>query len=99
MSYQLTDRAEADLLAILEQGLDLFGRGQALKYREGIERAFELLEQRPRIGRLLTGLTPPVRSWSYHSHMILYDVVAKDEVIILRIRHGREDWQSDPVKG
>ena len=37
-------------------------------------------------------LHPPVRVHRYQSHLIIYEIAEDDMVLILRVRHGREDW-------
>ena len=41
--------------------------------------------------------TPLLRALSYRSHIILYEVDPDRTVTVLRIRHGREDWVSEPL--
>ncbi len=44
----------------------------------------------------MTELNPAVRIHRYISHMIIYENEG-DDILIIRVRHGREDWLSDPV--
>ncbi len=90
--YRLTQAAADDILNIFIEGLVLFGLAQADKYHDGLTATFELLADFPRAARLREEIQPPVRAYRYKSHMILYDLSAGDTVIILRIRHGHEDW-------
>jgi toxin ParE1/3/4 len=53
---------------------------------------FEFLADFPRAARLRAEINPPVRAYRYQSHMILYDLDDDDIVIVLRVRHGHEDW-------
>jgi toxin ParE1/3/4 len=61
----------------------------------GLFREFERLVVLPEIARERTEYDPPVRIHPHRSHIIVYQVV-DDQVLILRIRHGREDWASEP---
>jgi plasmid stabilization system protein ParE len=36
---------------------------------------------------------------SLQAHLVIYDLGDVDEVIILRVRHGREDWMSSNYDG
>lgn len=49
------------------------------------------------MARLRTEITPPLRVLAHRSHVILYGVDQDGVAIILRIRHGREDWISNPL--
>ena len=90
--YHLTQAAADDIQGIFIEGLALFGLAQADKYHDGLATAFEFLADFPRAARLREEIQPPVRAYRYKSHMILYDLNADDVVIILSVRHGREDW-------
>ncbi len=60
---------------------------------------FELLVQFPGLARERVELTPPVRIHPCGVHVIVYLVMETGDVLIVRIRHGREDWISDPTGG
>lgn len=90
--YHLTQAAADEIQGIFSEGLALFGLAQADKYHDGLATAFEFLADFPRAARLREEIQPPVRAYRYKSHMILYDLNADDVVIILSVRHGREDW-------
>ena len=49
--------------------------------------------------RLREEISLPVRVHPYKAHLVIYDVGDEDEVIILRVRHGREDWMSSNYDG
>lgn len=95
MSYRLTGAAEADLLAIYTAGVRDYGYTQAETYFTGIEQAFKFLAEYPRAARERIEIRPPVRAFRYKAHLVIYRLVT-EEVLILRIRHGREDWASEP---
>jgi toxin ParE1/3/4 len=92
LGYQLTQAASDDIADIFIEGLALFGLAQADKYHDGLTAAFEFLADFPRAARLRAEIDPPVRAYRYKSHMILYDLGDDDAVLILRVRHGHEDW-------
>lgn len=73
----------------------MFGLVQADAYATGLTKALRLIADYPRAGRLRTDTKIPVRTQPYKSHVIVYGS-GDDEVVILRVRHAREDWISDP---
>ncbi len=91
-TYQLTQAASDDIAEIFTEGLALFGLVQADNYHEGLTAAFEFLADFPRAARMREEINPPTRAYRYQSHVILYDLDDDDEIIVLRVRHGREDW-------
>lgn len=94
-AWRLTRAAVDDIAGIFVEGLALFGLEQADKYHDGLAAAFDFLADYPRAARLRDEISPPVRAYPYKSHLILYELEDGDAVVILRVRHGREDWLSD----
>lgn len=41
---------------------------------------------------------PPVRIHPWKAHVIVY-VIEGDDILVVRVRHGREDWARDPAGG
>jgi toxin ParE1/3/4 len=95
MSYRLSRKAEDDLIQIYVAGTRGFGAAQAERYYAGLETAFAFLADYPQAARERVEILPPVRIHPYRSHVIVY-VVDDEGVLILRVRHGREDWESQP---
>ncbi len=91
MRFELTDDAERDLLWAYVEGAERFGVAQAQRYQDKLYDLFELLAANPRIGRELTRVTPPVRVHPHAAHVVVYET-RNEAVVILRVRHGREDW-------
>jgi len=94
MVYRLTSKAELDIIAIAEAGLSRWGRALAEEYIDGLYALFDRIASSPRMARERNELTPPVRVLRYRAHLVLY-LVEGDDILIVRLRHGREDWQSD----
>lgn len=47
----------------------------------------------PQAARERIELRPPVRILRYKAHLVIYEV--RDQVVVLRVRHGREDWLAE----
>ncbi|QIG79457.1 type II toxin-antitoxin system RelE/ParE family toxin [Stakelama tenebrarum] len=92
--YRLSKAAADDLARIAEYTVETFGPAQALAYRDSLISTFEFLAENPRAARLRNELTPPVRMHPHKPHLIIYSV-EDDAILIVRIRHGREDWISE----
>ena len=88
--------ADQDLSTIYLTSDELFGPAQADAYVARLKEAVDLLAEYPLAARLRTETRPPVRVRRCGAHMIVY-VVDEVGVLILRFRHGHEDWRADPL--
>lgn len=99
MSVTFSTVADDDLQRVYIGGVESFGVAQAERYVAGLRDACRLIGDFPRLARLRTEIAPPIRAHPYRSHVIVYDIAEDEHVLIQRIRHGREDWSSDPIGG
>ncbi|MEM1038008.1 MAG: type II toxin-antitoxin system RelE/ParE family toxin [Pseudomonadota bacterium] len=93
MSYRLTADAALDLMQVYYEGLELFGVKQAETYQDRLDQAFGAIAINPLASQERAEINPPVRIRPVGAHIIIY-VVNLDGVLILNIRHAREDWQN-----
>ena len=99
MRYRLSRRAEQDLIEILQASLRHFGARQTDRYQQGFENAFSLIAAFPGMARERRELNPPARVHPCGAHLVLY-IVDEQGILIVRLRHGREDWmQVTPEDG
>ncbi|CUX18410.1 MULTISPECIES: type II toxin-antitoxin system RelE/ParE family toxin [Agrobacterium] len=96
MGFRLSLLAEEDVIRIAEEGILIFGPAQARKYHRELYAVFHLLSLNPRMARERHELSPPLRIHRFRSHLVVYSVDADDEVFIVRVRHGHEDWVNEP---
>ena len=92
MTYRLTGKAAADIRHIYAEGIRQFGPAQAARYHARLERVFTLPSDNPELARARPELSPPVRIHPCGSHLVIYRVEADGGILIVRVRHGREDW-------
>lgn len=95
MSFRLTAAAEEDIVGIAEQGVRLFGPNQARRYHDDMFAFFDLLSANPRLARERFELSPLVRIHPFKAHLVVYIVEDDGNVIVVRVRHGHEDWAAD----
>ena len=93
MTFRLSRAAEQDLIDIHATSLQMFGEAQAGRYQDVLERAFDAIAAFPEIARERPEFDPPVRIHPCKAHVIVY-VSESDGPLIIRVRHGREDWAS-----
>ena len=65
MSFRTTVRADQDIVDLYVDGVDQFGLAVAEGYHEGLVALFELLGGNPRLDRLRTEFSPPMRMHAY----------------------------------
>lgn len=94
MSYRLTQAAEDDLVNIYLDGTRLFGRAQAERYYAGLHATFTFLEQNPNVARERLRIQPSARMHPHKSHLVFYQLEDQG-ILIIRIRHGHENWTND----
>jgi toxin ParE1/3/4 len=94
---RLTRQAEEDVIRIYRDGARLFVPRQAETYHRELAAVFDLLGRHPRIARERHELRPPVRAHPHKAHLILYLIEDDGGVLIVRLRHGHEDWEREPI--
>ena len=96
MRYKFSRKAREDFLAVHRESVRLFGLMQAERYADDLFRTFDFLAANPRAARQRFEINPPVRIHPHASHLIVY-IEAESGILILRIRHGRENWAENPA--
>lgn len=93
-SYRLTPRAADGLWRILVYVEDRFGAAVTDRVLAEIESAFDLLVERPQIGRRREELTtdPRSRFWSVGPTLIAYRA-SGDDIDVLFVERGSLDWE------
>lgn len=94
MTFRLSRQAEEDVIRIYLYTTDTFGIMQADAYHDKLEATFNLLGAQPYMARERTEIDPPVRVHPCGSHIIIYTVSGDESVVVVRVRHGSEDWIS-----
>jgi len=92
---RLKPAALADLENIWTFTADRWSVDQADTYVDGLNATFERLAENPQAVRERTEFNPPVRIYRYESHVVIFRDEG-DHLLIIRIRHGHEDWLNDP---
>lgn len=95
MAFRLSHAAEEDILDIVEKGIRQFGLARARRYHDDLFALFDLIARNPRLARERFELSPPVRLHPFKSHLVIYRADHDGNVLIIRIRHGHEDWAAD----
>jgi toxin ParE1/3/4 len=94
MGYSLSIKAEEDIVHIFRTGMEQFGLYQANRYHQRLKQCFQFLADNPLAARERVEITPPVRIHPVEAHLAVYRVEDDGNIFIIRVRHGREDWQA-----
>ncbi|MBK5940334.1 type II toxin-antitoxin system RelE/ParE family toxin [Halochromatium roseum] len=95
--YVLSELAEEDLIQIYVTGAMDFGLEQAKRYHRKLYQAFVFLADNPFAGPERSELRPACRIHPVGSHILIYTIRPND-IYILRVRHGHEDWLREAVR-
>jgi toxin ParE1/3/4 len=91
--YRLAPRALADLDDIWRYSAETWSIDQADRYIDDLTRIFETIAAMPTLARERLEFKPPVRIHVHERHLIVY-TVTENQVTILRLLGGRQDWIS-----
>lgn len=72
----------------------MFGSAQADNYAAGLTRTLRFIAENPYAARERTETRQSVRAYRFKAHLIVY-LVEGDDILIVRVRHGHEDWLGD----
>lgn len=89
--FTLSRLAEEDLIQIYIDGASSFGLEQARRYHRKLFKTFRFLAENPMVAAVRPELKTGIRIHPVESHIVLYKAREQD-ILILRIRHAREDW-------
>lgn len=78
---------------IWEGGALRWSADQADAYLRTLGATFRLLREFPELARERAEIVPPVRVHPHRAHLIVYRVT-EDAVEVIRVLHGRRDWQA-----
>lgn len=92
--YRLTPRALDDLEEIWRYTAETWSVGQADRFTDDLARVFETLAALPSLARERPEFDPPVRIHTHERHLIVYVVAEDDQVDIVRLLGGRQDWMA-----
>ena len=97
MVFNLSVKAEEDIIAIAEHGIAMFGPLQAKRYHSDLFNTLDLIAKNPQMAREREEISPPVRIHPFKAHLIIYQIEQKGAIFVIRIRNAFEDWISDPL--
>ena len=98
MGFRLSRSAEDDIIGIAEAGVRLFGSVQTRRYHDELFAIFDLIAANSQMARERYELSPPMRIHPFKAHLIVYRIEEDGEILIVRVRHGHEDWANEGTR-
>ncbi len=92
--YYLTNKAVDDLSDIWDYTIETWSELQAEKYYNLLLASCDDLANNPEFGRNYEMVTKGILGFKSGEHIIFYYIIAKNEIEIIRILHGRMDLKS-----
>lgn len=89
--YHLTSDAESDLKEILRYTLEKWGRAQALRYAESLDRCFVEIATKSRKSRTLRHSHPALHVTRCEHHYVFYLRSERQPPQIIAVLHERMD--------
>lgn len=86
--------ALADIAALHHHGADQFGAAQADRLHHEIYRRFDLLADNPLLGVERNFISAGLRLYFLPAPVVIAYRHSAEELFILRVFHGREDYQA-----
>ena len=90
----LRQEAIDDLNAIWTYTFEEWSESQADKYYTALKFACFQIGQNPECGKEYEEISPNLRGLKSGKHIIFYQIIANDEIEVIRILHARMDLKS-----
>jgi toxin ParE1/3/4 len=87
-TWKLTRKARSDFAEILLYTIDTWGEEQAERYRALLLHGFDLIAQKPGVGRPCKALVPGLCRFEQGKHVIFYKP-DRTGIVVSRILHQR----------
>ena len=87
--YVISAKARADIKSIARYTIENFGKGQSLKYAQGLKLILQELAQNPEMGKRYVAVKSlMLLSYRYKSHVIFYHIDDKG-IFVVRVLGGK----------
>lgn len=90
-TFSLTHAAKHDLRGIARFTEERWGRAQRRHYLKGLDEAFRLLADSPKLGNACDYIEPGLRKYPFQSHVVFYDLLSDEEIQVVRVLHKSID--------
>ena len=92
-SFTLTQAAKNDLREIARFTEQQWGRAKRLHYLKGLDDAFHLLSNSPKLGNACDYIESGLRKYPLQSHVVFYEILSERDIQVIRVLHKSMDVQ------
>lgn len=91
-NYNLSVRAQFDLVGIYKYGIKFFGPNQATKYLLDLESFLEELAERSELAKDASTISDSLKYYSFKAHVIFYQFKSTNQIFIVRVLGKRMNF-------
>ena len=92
-SYNLSTRAQFDIIGKYKHGIKFFGSKQALDYLTQLESLLEELAERPELARDASPIANALKFYNFKAHVIYYSFDGIGEIYVVRVLGKRMNFE------
>lgn len=93
-NYNLSVRAQLDLIEIYKYGIPIYGIVQAQKYLNGLDELIQELSTRPELAKDASNIYKGLKSYKYKAHTIFFVIEPINFIFIVRILGKRMNFEA-----
>lgn len=91
-NYNLSTRAQYDVIGIYKYGIKFFGKDQAWSYLQELESFLIELADRPELAKDATSISNALKYYNFKAHVIFYIFDNENEIFIVRVLGKRMNF-------
>lgn len=91
-NYNLSTKAQQDLIAIYKYGIKFFGQSPATSYLQELENFLLELSDRPSLAKNASPIANGLKFYNFKAHVIFYQFENKNEIYVLRVLGKRMNF-------
>lgn len=91
-NYNLSTRAQYDLIGIYKYGIKFFGKDHARNYLQELENFLIELADRPELAKDATSISNGLKHYNFKAHVIFYTFDNVNEIFIIRVLGKRMNF-------
>ena len=91
-NYNLSTRAQYDLIGIYRYGIKFFGKNQAVDYLQALESFLEELADRPELSKDASQISDALKYYHFKAHVIFYTFDNENEIFVVRVLGKRMNF-------